>query len=213
MSIARAIAMLEQHGIERETNDIAASLQQIASRANCSIGDEFVALYGSVRGGWLFNGDFRLLPIEEVDNVGELQGGEYGRLSTPSSWVAFMDAMDGNYIAIDLLTKKILDCDHDELGKARVIAHSLSDFFAQFFLAAPESYWLNAGFSALETSVYPPSPELNRFVFKSFWDALGDEAGPEACSSPGCGRRRIAYSVKCRKHHYEMVHLHSCPFE
>ncbi|UUZ47854.1 SMI1/KNR4 family protein [Massilia sp. B-10] len=204
---------MEQQGIERATDDIAAHLQQLASCANCSIGDEFAALYRNLRGGWLFDGDFRLMPIEEVGNVGQLQGGEFGRLSTPPSWVAFLDAMDSNYIAIDLLTNKILDCDHDVMGEASVIAHSLSDFFAHFFLAAPESYWLGVGFSPLETLVHPPSPELNRLAFQSFWDALGDEAGPETCSSSSCERRRIAYSLKCRKHHYDMVQGHSCPFE
>ena len=213
MRISEAIAMLEKNGIERASDNVEHHLQRIASLANCEIGEELTYLYKNLCGGWLFHGDFRLLPIGEIENVGKLQGGEYGRLSTPASWVALIDAMDGDYIAVDLVSNKVLDCDHDELGSARVIAHSLSDFLEQFFLLAPEKYWLQLGFSPLETLVHPSSDELNRYSYRDFWDVLGEDRGPELCSTTGCVRSRIAFSVKCRKHHYEMVRGHSCPFE
>lgn len=161
MKISDAIAMLEQIGIERAAENVEDDMRRIASLVNCEIGDEFAYLYRNLGGGWLFDGDLRLLPIAEVENVGELQGGEYGKLSTPSSWVAFIDAMDGDYVAIDLLSNKVLDCDHEELGSARVIANSLSDFFANFFLFAPGKYWLQSDFSPLEILVHPPSDALN----------------------------------------------------
>jgi hypothetical protein len=121
--------------------------------------------------------------------------------------------MDGDYIAIDLVSNKVLDCDHNELGTARVVAHSISDFFGRFFSSTPEKYWLEPEFLPFEVLVHPPSNELNRFSYRDFWDALGEEIGPEICTSVDCQRKRIALSLKCRKHHYEMVRSHSCPFE
>ncbi len=170
--------MLEKNGIERASDNIEHHLQRIASLANCEIGDELAYLYKNLGGGWLFDGEFRLLPIGEVENVGMLQGGEFGRLSAPASWVALIDAMDGDYIAVDLVSNKVLDCNYDELGSARVIAHSLSDFLEQFFLLAPEKYWLQLGFSPLETLVHPSSDGLNRYSYRDFWDVLGGNLGP-----------------------------------
>lgn len=43
--------------------------------------------------------------------------------------------------------------------------------------------------------------------------ALGEEMGPERCMSAGCERLRVAHSIKCKKHLYEMVHGHACPFD
>jgi hypothetical protein len=213
MRISEAITMLAHHGIERAAGDVEFHLRRIASLAQCEIGDELVYLYENLDGGWLFDGDVRLLPIGEVENVGELQGGEYGRLCTPSSWVAIMDAMNGDYIAIDLVSNKVLDCDHADLGSARVIAHSLSDFLEQFFSQAPERFWPGTAFSPLETLAHPASDALNRHLYRYFWNVLGEDLGPELCNTNACARGRIALGSKCRKHHYEMVRGHSCPFE
>ncbi len=213
MQISEVVSRLQRNGIEQPRDGVENQMQRIAAFAGCEISDQFADLYKNIEGGLLFEGEFRLLPIGEIENVGELQGGEFGRLSTPSSWVALIDAMDGNYVAIDLFSNKVLDCNHEELGTARVIAHSLSEFFDQFFSTAPEKYWLQPGFSPSEVWIHPPSDELNRYSYREFWKLLGDEEGPEFCSTINCGRGRISMSVKCRKHHYEMVRGHPCPFE
>lgn len=214
MQIATVVALLERNGIQPATERVDIHMQRISLSAGCEIGDEFAYLYQNLGGGgWLYKDDFRMLSIREIENVGERQGGEFGRLSTPSSWVALIDLMDGDYVAIDLVSNKILDCDHEELGSARVIANSLTDFFGRFFSTAPQKYWLQPGFVPLEVLVHPHSDELNRYSYRDFWEALGDEQGPELCSTISCGRGRIAMSVKCRKHHYEMVRGHPCPFE
>ena len=213
MQISSAIELLEKHGIERANENIEHHIQRLAALANHGLNSDLVLFYQSMKGGWLFDGEFRLLPLSEVENVGWVQGGEFGRLSTPPHWVAIMDAMDGNYIAIDLISGKILDCDHEELGKARVIAFSLWDFFIKFFSAAPNKFWLEEDFVAIDSLIHPPSDELNRHTYRDFWEMLGDESGSEVCTTSGCSRFRIALSVKCRKHHYEMVRSHSCPFK
>ena len=40
---------------------------------------------------------------------------------------------------------------------------------------------------------------------RRFYDGLGPEIGAELCQSSGCKRKRIAHSVMCREHHFEMV--------
>lgn len=47
---------------------------------------------------------------------------------------------------------------------------------------------------------------------KLFFESLGEEIGPELCRQNGCERKRIALSVMCRAHHYEMVFKHPCPY-
>jgi Immunity protein 27 len=47
---------------------------------------------------------------------------------------------------------------------------------------------------------------------KKFYESLGSEIGPELCRHEGCGRRRIAFSVMCRCHHFEMVRQRPCAF-
>ena len=96
---------------ERASGNIGHHLQRIASLANCEIGDELINVYENLAGGWLFDRDFRLLPISEVENVGELQGGEYGRLSTPLSWIALMDAQAiADLCADHLKVRRVQSC-------------------------------------------------------------------------------------------------------
>lgn len=45
-----------------------------------------------------------------------------------------------------------------------------------------------------------------------FYESLGPELGPELCKHEACGRKRIALSVMCRCHHFEMVRQQPCPF-
>lgn len=47
----------------------------------------------------------------------------------------------------------------------------------------------------------------------NFYKSLGEEIGPEVCRREGCERKRIALSVMCRAHHYEMVLKRPYPFQ
>jgi hypothetical protein len=40
---------------------------------------------------------------------------------------------------------------------------------------------------------------------RDFFGSLGPESGPELCKWPACKHKRIAYSVMCGGHHFEMV--------
>ncbi|MBI2873836.1 MAG: hypothetical protein HYY09_01995 [Firmicutes bacterium] len=48
---------------------------------------------------------------------------------------------------------------------------------------------------------------------KRFYASLFPEEGPATCSSEGCGRKTVKYSVLCAKHHYEMIERASCPWD
>jgi hypothetical protein len=55
----------------------------------------------------------------------------------------------------------------------------------------------------------PPDPpseaERQQAEDEAFWASLGSEIGSEICTEPGCTKKRINLSVKCRRHHFEMV--------
>lgn len=44
-------------------------------------------------------------------------------------------------------------------------------------------------------------------------ESYGEESGPEVCQIDGCTRKRVPYSVLCRKHHYEQVMGRAAPDE
>lgn len=59
----------------------------------------------------------------------------------------------------------------------------------------------------LWTAVLTPEEE-DRLHF----DAYGPEIGPEICRREGCVHKRVAFSVLCQRHHYEMIERKPCPW-
>ncbi len=58
----------------------------------------------------------------------------------------------------------------------------------------------------------PPSEkEMAARRDREFWATLGEEIGPERCAEPGCERKRIQYSVLCRRHHFETIRHRPAP--
>jgi hypothetical protein len=61
----------------------------------------------------------------------------------------------------------------------------------------------------------PPPPlseeEHQKLEDDNFWNSLGQEIGPEICQHEECARKRIQYSVMCRRHHFEMVKRRPLP--
>lgn len=62
-----------------------------------------------------------------------------------------------------------------------------------------------------------PRPFLNAILNderdQTFFKSLGPGTGPELCNEPGCVKRKIALSVKCRHHHFQMVVGRTCLFQ
>jgi hypothetical protein len=52
---------------------------------------------------------------------------------------------------------------------------------------------------------------VNIHAEESFLELLGEELGPENCKHDGCDRKRIQYSVMCRRHHFEMIKQRPMP--
>jgi len=48
---------------------------------------------------------------------------------------------------------------------------------------------------------------------RSFYDSLGVERVGTRCNAPGCTRGTVAWSVRCRVHHFESIRRRSCPFD
>ena len=48
---------------------------------------------------------------------------------------------------------------------------------------------------------------------REFYDSLGPEREGPQCRHVGCARGAVAMSALCRRHHFEQVQGHACPFD
>jgi SMI1 / KNR4 family (SUKH-1) len=160
---------------------------------------------------------YRFLEPAEMNPIGEVQTGDVTEDLAPRSWLAVIDLGDGNYVAVDLVPNvdgsyNWLDCFHETIGEAAVIATSLVEFVRQA-LAHPDGlYWLAQGHAPYRTLTYENPTSYWRKADGKYFAELGDECGPGRCANESCGRLRILHSVMCRKHHYEMVRGRPSPF-
>jgi hypothetical protein len=101
---------------------------------------------------------------------------------------------------------------HENLGEAAVIATSLEELVRRALSCPDGLYWLEPAFRPYRRLKYENPPRFWRRSHGEWYATLGEERGPERCAADDCGRLRIAHSVMCRKHHYEMVHRRRSPF-
>jgi len=59
----------------------------------------------------------------------------------------------------------------------------------------------------------PPVEDRQRRLDREFYDLLGPEDMSRPCKRDGCSRGAIANSVLCKRHHFEMIQRHDCPFD
>ena len=187
--------------------------EEIEKRYSCNLPEDMMQFYTVFENVELFDGKYLLLPLQEMNYVGSLQAGEFGRLACSPSWIAICDCMDGDYVGVDTEPQTIIDCNHEDLGTVRVIASRFSDFLKLVLSTGPSPYWLELDFTPSRILEFEPSPEFYRIADEAFWLQLGEEVDPEPCSCTGCERKRISLSTMCRRHHYEMVMNRSCPFD
>jgi hypothetical protein len=207
------VASLKSHAYVDAPPDAAAQLAHLENVHQCRLPDDFKDLYRSVGGAELFDGRYEILRLSDISSVGPLQGGEYGRLCCSPSWLAFLDVRDGDYVAIDTVSSQVLDCNHEEMGRARIIALSVTAFLNKLLTDGPDPYWLTSDFVPFGELVFEPTAEFHRLADRDFWVGLGSEQGPEQCKIPACGRLHISLSTLCRRHHYENVRGRACPFD
>jgi hypothetical protein len=180
--------------------------------------NDLVYFYRHYSQATLFDNRFHILPIASLSRISTVICGDDSADWCPPSWYAFCDLRDGNYVGMDLSTVggnscNILDCYHEDVPNFRIIATSFSEFFERILTAQGEIYWLQNSFQSYGITAYNHPPSLYRRLFADFWQSLGEEVGPELCAFPQCDRKHIKWSVMCKKHHYEMIQNHKCPFE
>jgi cell wall assembly regulator SMI1 len=148
--------------------------------------------------------------MELMDSTGEL---------CPRTWLAVVEVGgSGDLVCVDLAPNEAgmyhwLDCDHESTGEADVIATSLEQFVGRALASPNGLYWLARGHERYRRIVHENPTSYWRRIDGDWYEKLGDEAGPEPCTTEGCTRLHIAFSVKCRKHHYEMLRGRPSPFD
>jgi cell wall assembly regulator SMI1 len=116
---------------------------------------EFYRRYETVKlftykGGW----QYRFVPISEMRITGLDIYGKYYENDGPSSWFTICDVMDGNYIAVDLASKKdnqwnYIDCFHETYGvpgECKVIAKSFVELLERCLHSGDTHYYLEKDF-------------------------------------------------------------------
>ncbi len=57
----------------------------------------------------------------------------------------------------------------------------------------------------LEESQYLSADVRRKHEDTEWYKKLGPEEGPGQCNEPGCSRKRIMRSSKCKQHHFQMI--------
>lgn len=198
--------------------EAARDLEEFENRFGIRLPRDLRSFYVKYQSADLFDGNFRLVPLQEIVPAGRALLGADDEL--PASWFAFCDhGGNGDWIGIDLLHASaqfpVLDLDHDDVQYA-VIALSFAEFLNDVLSnGADFLYYANRGEQRYGKVEYSMSSQsiLRSPMYQADWDRLGPEIGPEQCAFEGCVRSRIALSVFCRRHHFARLHGGRCPFE
>ncbi len=196
--------------------DAAAKIASLEERLGRPLPPDLAAPHRCAQGISLADSRHRFLAPDAMRPIAELQAGDGTEDLAPRTWLAVVDLSDGKYVGVDLVpnpdgTHDWLECDHETLGEAAVIATSLDDFVRRALAHARGLFWLAPGHEPYRRLRYENPPSYWRRLHAKWYATLGPEAG-SPCTSEGCPRLRVAHSVKCRRHHYEMVHRRPSPF-
>src|SRR3954468_16926106 len=131
-----------EHDTEPAGSDAQAALASFEAISGYRLPFDMRAFYSRINSASLFD-VFEMIPVREFRRTGAaLQGDEWAD-SEPNSWWAFCDALDGDWVGIDLAPSNpegnwILDCDHESISPRRAIATSFSDFLERA-LSSPDA--------------------------------------------------------------------------
>ena len=184
--------------IERDHNyvlaDIPSTIDDFEKRCGYELPEDLKEFYRRYKTVKLFpnSGDwkYRLVPVNEIHMTGlDIFGENYEKDNLLSkdntySWYTICDVMDGNYIAVNLLSESngqwdYIDCFHETYGipgECEVIAKSFAELLKQFMHSGESLFYLGKGFQGYgdalkitpETSIFRIEP------VKSKWGRLGD---------------------------------------
>jgi cell wall assembly regulator SMI1 len=213
-----AIDLLPPGSWQAPLPDAAERVEAAERRLGHSLPRDLRELHLRCAGVSLCRERYVFLPVDRIAPIAELQVGDTTDDWAPRTWVAVVDLHDGDYVAVDLVpsadgSHSWLDCCHETIGEASVIATSLEEFLREALARPDGQYWLERGHRPYREIVYKNPPSFYRKIDGDRYRALGDEIGPERCTTPGCSRLHISLSVKCRRHHYEMMTGRPSPFD
>jgi len=198
--------------------DAAERIDVLERRVGHALPSDLRELHLRCRNVVLGDDRYVFLEPERMQSIGQLQAGDSTDDHCPRTWLAIVDLHDGNYVGVDLIanadgTHNWLDCDHEDLGRATVIATSLEELVREALSWPDGLFWLQADHKPYRRIEYENPPSYWRRLHGEWYATLGEERGPELCTATGCARLHIVQSVKCRRHHYEMVHHRPSPFD
>ncbi len=163
--------------------DAEARVATLEQRLGHALPPDLAALHHCAQGVFLGGDRYRFLPPEAMRPIAELQAGDATEDMAPRTWLAVVDLSDGNYVGVDLVPDRNgshdwLDCDHETLGEAAVIATSLAEFVRRALGAAGRHFWLARGHEPYRRLRYENPP--------SYWRRL-HAVGIAHQSPEGCG--------------------------
>lgn len=160
------------------------------------------AINADLESGWLYlprdiewNSDTHglLLDVDDMDS-NELDDEETPLIAIQQN---FVESLDNQTI-------------EDIARSAKYIENPPSD---SLLLEAFNYYYEYDAFLPERGYVPPPQEVVIAKMDRDFFDLLGNESPNDQCSKEGCNRGKIASSVFCRVHHFEMVKRKPCPFK
>jgi hypothetical protein len=113
-----------------------------------------------------YQATYRFVPVSQIhptrQDVYGLDADEWG----PSTWLTVCDVQDGNYVAIDVLSKdgdncSYIDCFHEVFavpGYSKIVARSFTELLRRALQGGDNHYWLLDGFVGYGDS-RPLTPE------------------------------------------------------
>jgi hypothetical protein len=129
MSSPGLITRMKDHPHTPALPDTSQQLARLESQHHCRFPAEFRMLYKSIGSAELFDSRYRIMPLTEVHSIGS------------SSLLAFCDVKDGTYVAIDVSSGQILDCDPDNMDRSKIIATDVVEFLERLLESRERPYW------------------------------------------------------------------------
>ena len=175
-----------------ELADNSSEIEEFEKQSGYKLPDDLKEFYHHYKTVRLFNDKgnwkYRFVPVSQIHITGLDIFGKYYENDGPKSWFTICDVMDGNYIAVDLLSEKdnqwnYIDCFHETYGipgECAVIAKSFRDLLEHCLHGGNLNFYLEKDFhnygDALEVTsetaiqrVEPARPKggcLGKFIWQ-----------------------------------------------
>ncbi|HVO68665.1 MAG TPA: SMI1/KNR4 family protein [Aggregatilineaceae bacterium] len=157
-SLENLFAEIEAHHYSEPCTH-GSEIDEFARRNNYQFPDDLKAFYRRYRSVRLFDTEFgakyRFVPISEIHptriDIYGIDTDEWG----PREWLTVCNVQDGNYIAIDILSKdgdayNYIDCFHETFaqpGECKIVARSFTELLEHALRGGEGLYYLQPDFA------------------------------------------------------------------